>query len=95
MFKAGVTPFTEEKKRGGVFAGETVVLTGSLAAMSRSEAQKIIEAEGGVAAGSVSGKPTLVVAGESAGSKLEKAKKSGVKIIGEEEFLKLLANIGK
>ena len=95
LFKAGVTPFTEEKKRGGVFAGETVVLTGSLAAMSRSEAQKIIEAEGGVAAGSVSGKTTLVVAGESAGSKLEKAKKSGVKIIGEEEFLKLLANIGK
>ncbi len=95
LFKAGVTPFTEEKKRGGVFAGETVVLTGSLAAMSRSEAQKIIEAEGGVAAGSISGKTTLVVAGESAGSKLEKAKKSGVKIIGEEEFLKLLANIGK
>ena len=95
LFKAGVTPFTEEKKRGGVFAGETVVLTGSLAAMSRSEAQKITEAEGGVAAGSVSGKTTLVVAGESAGSKLEKAKKSGVKIIGEEEFLKLLANIGK
>ncbi len=95
LFKAGVMPFTEEKKRGGVFAGETVVLTGSLAAMSRSEAQKIIEAEGGVAAGSVSGKTTLVVAGESAGSKLEKAKKSGVKIIGEEEFLKLLANIGK
>ena len=95
LFKAGVTPFTEEKKRGGVFAGETVVLTGSLAAMSRSEAQKIIEAEGGVAAGSVSGKTTLVVAGESAGSKLEKAKKSGGKIIGEEEFLKLLANIGK
>ena len=95
LFKAGVTPFTEEKKRGGVFAGETVVLTDSLAAMSRSEAQKIIEAEGGVAAGSVSGKTTLVVAGESAGSKLEKAKKSGVKIIGEEEFLKLLANIGK
>ena len=95
LFKAGVTPFTEEKKRGGVLAGETVVLTGSLAAMSRSEAQKIIEAEGGVAAGSVSGKTTLVVAGESAGSKLEKAKKSGVKIIGEEEFLKLLANIGK
>ncbi len=95
LFKAGVTPFMEEKKRGGVFAGETVVLTGSLAAMSRSEAQKIIEAEGGVAAGSVSGKTTLVVAGESAGSKLEKAKKSGVKIIGEEEFLKLLANIGK
>ena len=95
LFKAGVMPFTEEKKRGGVFAGETVVLTGSLAAMSRSEAQKIIEAEGGVAAGSISGKTTLVVAGESAGSKLEKAKKSGVKIIGEEEFLKLLANIGK
>ena len=95
LFEAGVTPYTEERKREGVFAGETVVLTGTLSAMGRSEAQKIIEAEGGVAASSVSGKTTLVVAGESAGSKLDKAKKLGVKIIGEEEFLKLLANIGK
>lgn len=95
LLSAGVTPYTEEKKSGGVFAGETVVLTGSLSSMGRSEAQRLIEAEGGVAASSVSGKTTLVVAGESAGSKLEKAQKLGVKIIGEEEFLKLLANIRK
>ncbi len=60
--------------------------------MSRSEAQKIIEEEGGVSGSSVTGKTTLVVAGESAGSKLDKAKKAGIPVIGEEEFLKLLTN---
>ena len=87
----GVTPFVKEKKSGGKFAGEIVVLTGSLTAMTRGEAQKAIEAEGGTAASSVTGKTTLVVAGESAGSKLEKAQKAGIRIIGEEAFLKLLS----
>ncbi len=58
--------------------------------MSRTDAQKLIEEQGGVAASSVTGKTTLVVAGESAGSKLEKAKKAGIPVIGEAEFLKLV-----
>ncbi len=90
LFGLGVTPFVKETPKGGKFAGETVVLTGTLSAMTRGEAQKRIEAEGGTAASSVTGKTTLVVAGESAGSKLRKAEKAGIKIIGEEEFLKLL-----
>ncbi|MBD5636867.1 MAG: NAD-dependent DNA ligase LigA [Clostridia bacterium] len=91
LFTLGVAPFTKEKATGGKFAGQVVVLTGSLSSMSRSEAQKKIEEEGGVAGSSVTGKTTLVVAGESAGSKLDKAKKAGIPVIGEEEFLKLLS----
>lgn len=87
---AGVTPYVKEKKTEGAFSGESVVLTGGLSSMSRSEAQKLIEEAGGVCASSVSGKTTLVIAGESAGSKLEKAKKAGIPVIGEEEFLKRL-----
>lgn len=89
LFSLGVSPFIKERIRSGKFAGQTVVLTGSLSSMSRPEAQKKIEEEGGVAASSVTSKTTLVVAGESAGSKLEKAKKAGIPVIGEEEFLKL------
>ncbi|MDE6411039.1 MAG: NAD-dependent DNA ligase LigA [Clostridia bacterium] len=92
LFSLGVAPFTKQKAAGGKFAGQTVVLTGSLSSMSRSEAQKKIEEEGGVAGSSVTGKTTLVVAGESAGSKLDKAKKAGIPVIGEEEFLKLLSD---
>ena len=90
LFAAGVTPFVKEKKTSGAFAGEYVVLTGSLASMSRPEAQKLIEAEGGTAQSSVTGKTTLVIAGESAGSKLEKAKKLNIPVIGEEELLSRL-----
>ena len=58
--------------------------------MSRPEAQRLIEEAGGTAQSSVTSKTTLVVAGESAGGKLEKAKKLGIRIVGEEEFLALL-----
>lgn len=83
----GVRPKTERKRvTEGVFAGETVVLTGTLSGYKRSEAQKLIESEGGVCQSSVTAKTTLVLAGEEAGSKLEKAKKLGIKVIDEEEF---------
>lgn len=88
--EAGVRPFARARKTEGSFAGESVVLTGSLASMSRTEAQKLIEEAGGTAQSSVTGKTTLVVAGSSAGSKLDKAKKAGIPILSEEEFLKRL-----
>lgn len=87
---AGVNPTFDEEKKEGVFSGESVVLTGSLSSFKRSEAQKLIEERGGVCQSSVTTKTTLVIAGEEAGSKLEKAQKLGVKIITEEAFKKLL-----
>lgn len=88
--EAGVRPFVKEKISVGVFAGQNVVLTGSLGTMSRPEAQKRIEALGGVCQSSVTSKTTLVIAGEKAGGKLDKAAKLGIPVIGEEEFLKML-----
>ncbi len=76
----------------GSFSGEKVVLTGSLSSFTRSEAAKLIEARGGEILSSVGKSTTLVVAGESAGSKLDKAKKLGVAVIDEEEFKKRLYN---
>ncbi len=90
LFACGVTPFVQKHTATGAFAGQIVVLTGSLSSLSRAEAQKRIEEAGGVSASSVTGKTTLVIAGESAGSKLEKARKAGIPVIGEEEFLQLL-----
>ena len=74
----------------GVFSGMTVILTGSLERFKRSEAQKLIAENGGTNADSMSKKVNLVVAGENAGSKLDKALKSGIRIIDEKEFLNML-----
>ena len=87
LLAAGVQPKTQEKSViSSIFGGQFVVLTGTLQDFKRSEAQKIIEENGGECQSSVTSKTTLVVAGESAGSKLDKAKKLGIKIIDEEEF---------
>lgn len=88
--RAGVAPVWSDEKTDGVFSEQSVVLTGTLSKYKRSEAQKLIEARGGVCQSSVTVKTTLVLAGEDAGSKLEKAKKLGIKIIDEEEFERLL-----
>ena len=85
-----MSPFTDEVKSEGKFKGEKVVLTGSLADFTRSEAQKIIESEGGETQSSVTKTTTLVIAGESAGSKLDKAKQLGIKIIDEDEFKNII-----
>ncbi len=91
LVAAGLRPAPEEAPRGGVFAGKTVVLTGGLAALSRDEAKAEIERRGGKVSGSVSRKTDLVVEGEDAGSKAEKARELGVRTVGEAEFLALLA----
>ena len=71
---------------GGVLEGKTFVVTGSLTHYTRDEIESLIDKQGGRASGSVSKKTDYVVAGEKAGSKLEKAEKLGVRVLTEEQF---------
>ena len=80
----------ETKNYGGVFSGEKVVLTGTLSKYKRDDAAKIIERLGGEIMSGVSKKTTIVLAGENAGSKLDKARVFGVRIIDENEFENLI-----
>lgn len=91
LLSAGIVPKASQKAEG-VFSGEYVVLTGTLTKYKRSEAQKIIEELGGECQSAVTSKTTLVVAGESAGSKLEKARKLGAKIIDEAKFEEIISS---
>jgi DNA ligase (NAD+) len=77
------------KKKKGLLDGMTIVITGTLS-RPREEFEAMIEKNGGRAAGSVSKKTSYVLAGEEAGSKLEKAKELGVKVINEAEFMKMI-----
>jgi DNA ligase (NAD+) len=87
---AGVSLTGKKKERGTKLAGKTFVLTGSMARYSRDEAKKMIEGAGGRVAGSVSKKTDYVVAGEDAGSKLEKARELGVSVIDEKGMEEML-----
>jgi DNA ligase (NAD+) len=88
--KAGLTFAGKKKERGSKLAGKTFVLTGTLPRYSRDEAKKLIEDAGGKVTGSVSKKTDYVVAGDDAGSKLDKAKELGVKVIDEKEMKRLV-----
>ena len=79
-------------RQSEVLAGKTLVVTGTLPTLSRDEAEKLIADNGGKAASSVSQKTAFVLAGEKAGSKLDKANQLGVPVISEEEFLKMINN---
>jgi DNA ligase (NAD+) len=88
---AGVAPAAERQAGPGPWTGQTWVLTGGLDTMTRPEAEEKIRALGGHPASSVSKKTSVVVAGDSAGSKLEKARSLGVEVIDEAEFVRRLA----
>ena len=87
---AGVNMTCKEEILDTRFAGMTFVLTGALEKFTRDEAGEMIEKRGGKAAGSVSKKTTYVVAGENAGSKLQKARDLHIPVLTEDEFLALL-----
>jgi DNA ligase (NAD+) len=80
-----------KRREGGRFAGKTFVLTGTLETMTREDAKAKIEEAGGKATDSVSKKTDFVVAGDKAGSKLEKAQKLNVRVLTEAQFLELMA----
>ena len=94
--------WSEEKSRGRsaaqspdpnsqqLFAGQSIVVTGTLSTMKRNEIEALIEQHGGRASSSVSSKTSFVVAGAEAGSKLDKAKQLGIKVISESEFLEMI-----
>ncbi|MDE3186136.1 MAG: NAD-dependent DNA ligase LigA [Acidobacteriota bacterium] len=88
--KAGVDMTAEKKQRTTQLAGLTFVLTGTLPTMTRDEAKARIEAAGGKTAGSVSKKTGYVVAGEEAGSKLDKARELKIPVLDEAGLMKLL-----
>ena len=91
LIAAGVWPNGEKrgKKKEGAFTGLTFVVTGTLPTFSRDDAKEFIESNGGKVTDSVSKKTSYLVLGENPGSKLEKARSLGVKVIGEDELRKL------
>ncbi len=92
LLEHGVQPEDAHKiaSDGLPFSGMTVVITGTLASLSRREAEALVEQNGGKAAGSVSKKTSFVVVGENAGSKADKAQALGIPMLSETEFLNKL-----
>jgi len=86
----GVSTESKQERKGDRLQGMTVVCTGTLSTMGRSEAEALVRAHGGKPASSVSKKTSFVVAGENAGSKLTKAQSLDIPVLTEEEFLNLI-----
>ncbi|HIJ95978.1 MAG TPA: NAD-dependent DNA ligase LigA [Desulfuromonadales bacterium] len=93
MQEAGVTLSVATKKVGGRLSGKSFVFTGTLTRFTRDSARKLVEDEGGNVVGSVSRKTDYLVAGDEAGSKLNKARDLGVTVLDEEAFLLLLEKL--
>ncbi len=94
LLKLGVKIEEVEKPdidESAIFAGKTLVLTGSLEELSRSEAKKLVESQGGKVSSSVSKKTDFVVVGEDAGSKLARAQELGIALLSEKEFLEMVS----
>ncbi len=90
LLAAGVKPKQPKVKRTDKMAGKTIVVTGTLASFSRQQAEQAIRQAGGKASSSVSKKTDFVLAGREAGSKLDKARKLGVRVINEKQFLDMI-----
>jgi len=88
--KAGVIPQKKTIRANAPLQGKSFVFTGTLENMGRNEAKMLVENLGGTIHSSITKNTTYVVAGSKPGSKLEKAKSSGIKIISEKELLKLI-----
>jgi DNA ligase (NAD+) len=93
--QAGVRPVVERQATSTALRGKTFVFTGGLKSLSREKAKELVESLGGGATSTISKKTDYVVAGEDPGSKYEKAKNLGVKILDEEGFLKLIREAEK
>jgi len=88
--KIGINPTDSSQSKTGIFSGKSIVLTGTLDTLSRIQAQKLIEDNGGTIQSAISKTTDILIAGEKAGSKLKKAESLGIKIINEQEFVNLL-----
>lgn len=90
LLAAGVKPERPKAKRSDKLAGKTIVVTGTLKNFTRQQAELAIRQAGGKPSGSVSKKTDFVLAGEEPGSKLDKARQLGVKVISEKEFFEII-----
>ena len=88
--RAGVFPLVQDAVTDTTLQGKSFVFTGSLESMGRNEAKALVESRGGVVQSSVTGKTSYVVAGSEPGSKLDKARRQGISVISEKDFLKLI-----
>ena len=91
LLAQGVRPLETEALAGGLpLTGKTIVVTGTLPTLSRRDAETLVEQHGGKAAGSVSKNTSFVLAGEAAGSKLDKAQALGIPVIDETELMRMI-----
>jgi DNA ligase (NAD+) len=93
LLKLGVNPVSSAKKASSALAGKTIVVTGTLKNFNRQSIERAIKDNGGKTSSSVSKKTSFVLAGDNAGSKLDKANKLGVEIIDEKQFIKMIGSV--